>query len=156
MKVYNYSPLTGEYAGSDIADEDPRSPGHFLVPACSTTAAPPEVGEEEAAVFKDGTWVKVEDNRGRPYWTEDRRRHTVSNLFFEIPEGAAWEEPTPLPPTAEQIERARALAYAHPTTGSDRHFIEALRKRAAGDEVGAEASESLGLERVEQIKQQHN
>lgn len=156
MKVYNYHPTTGEFQSEGTADPDQLVPDNWILPASSTAEPPPEVGEGNAAVYRDGDWVAVADLRGQPYWTEGRQRRTVDVLGFQLPEGASWDEPEQIPPTAEQIEVLRARAYAHPTTGSDRHFLEAARKRAAGDEEGAEASDALGLERVEQIKQLHN
>jgi hypothetical protein len=57
----------------------------------------------------------------------------------------AWEIISAPPPAIEELPPEqqkdpnilRASAYADPFTGSDRFFLEALRKRAAGDEQGA-------------------
>ena len=64
-----------------------------------------------------------------------------------------WIESDPTPLTPEEIERLRALAYSDPVTGSDKHFLEASRKRATGDEDGAIEAETLGVARVEEIKE---
>lgn len=63
-----------------------------------------------------------------------------------------WIESDPTPLSPEEIERLRALAYSDPVTGSDKHFLEASRKRATGDEEGAIKAETLGIARVEEIK----
>lgn len=64
-----------------------------------------------------------------------------------------WVESDPTSLAPEEIERLRALAYSDPVTGSDKHFLEASRKRATGDEDGAIEAELLGVARVEEIKE---
>lgn len=64
-----------------------------------------------------------------------------------------WVESDPTPLTVEEIEKLRAIAYSDSITGSDRHFIEAARKRATGDEDGAIEAEQLGVARVSEIKE---
>lgn len=49
----------------------------------------------------------------------------------------------------------RAIAYAHPKTGSDRYFVEAARKRAEDDMAGADAATVAGLARVAEIKAEY-
>lgn len=61
-------------------------------------------------------------------------------------------KPTPEPPTLDQVYALRAAAYADPQNGSDRHFLEAARKTAEGDTVGADAATQAGLARVAEIK----
>ena len=63
-----------------------------------------------------------------------------------------WAEADPTPLTPDQIQVKRAMAYAGPVHGSDKHFIEAARKRASGDEQGATEAEQQGLELVAEIK----
>lgn len=63
-----------------------------------------------------------------------------------------WIESDPTLLTPEEVERLRAIEYANPTTGSDRYFLEAIRKRAAGDEQGAAQAEQQGLDLVAEIK----
>ncbi len=64
MLVYHYD-ANGLYTGSGVADESPLEPGVFLVPAFSTTQAPPKTTENSVAVFSDAGWslVEVEDKR---------------------------------------------------------------------------------------------
>ncbi len=51
--------------------------------------------------------------------------------------------------------RLRAIAYADPVSGSDRHFAEAARKSAVGDSEGADAATAAGLARVDEIKAEY-
>lgn len=67
--------------------------------------------------------------------------------------GSEWIESEPTPLTPDEIEKLRAIAYSDSITGSDRHFLEAVRKRATGDEDGAIEAEQLGVARVSEIKE---
>jgi len=51
VKVYNYDPQTGEFIGAEEAERNPLAPGEFLMPAHSTTIAPPQPRSFHAAVF---------------------------------------------------------------------------------------------------------
>jgi hypothetical protein len=64
MNGYNYSPETGEYIGSVALRESPLEAGVFLVPACCTATAVPEVPTGHAACWKGADWELVEDHRG--------------------------------------------------------------------------------------------
>lgn len=68
MKIYHYSRATGEYRGTGTADPDPLRPGGYLIPANSTTQAPPATGGNEVAVFETGQWVVKADYRGHVYY----------------------------------------------------------------------------------------
>ena len=68
MYIYHYSKDTGEYLYKSIAESDPAATftsGEFtpLVPAYATLLVPPSAGENQAAVFTDGAWVRVSDFR---------------------------------------------------------------------------------------------
>ena len=71
---------------------------------------------------------------------ETQRPLSNSRMFVEeglpvLIDGAwhqVWVENTLPPPTREQVEAQRLFAYAHPTTGSDRHFAEGVRLSAMG------------------------
>lgn len=56
MLIYNYHPFTGELLGSDVADESPREPGKFLIPAYATEVPPPTPVEGQLIRFVDGAW----------------------------------------------------------------------------------------------------
>lgn len=107
--VYNYDPDTGEYLGLETAHESPMEPGVYLMPAHSTETAPPEAGEHQAAVYRNGAWTLVEDHRGEIYYdTATQERHdikaldeAISNTWTQIEptdheavwNGTAWEVP---------------------------------------------------------------
>lgn len=155
LTIYNYHPVTGELLSTGEADRDQLLPDNWLIPAHATEIKPPEEKEKNKAVcFIDNEWRLVDDYRGQSYWLEDGSKHVIKELGETLPVDALTEEPPEPPLTAEQIKQARAIAYSNPTTGSDRHFIEAQRKRATGDETGAQEAEQLGVARVEEIKQE--
>lgn len=54
--------------------------------------------------------------------------------------------------TREDIARSRQICYSDPVTGSDRHYMEAVRERAAGNLDMASQAEALGAARYEEIK----
>lgn len=55
----------------------------------------------------------------------------------------------------EEVERRRLIAYANPSTGSDRFFAEANRLEAQGMPVEAAAARAAGVTRYEEIKSKH-
>jgi hypothetical protein len=57
MNIYNYDTFTGEYIGPSTADESPLEPGVFLIPANSTTIAPPASQDGKTVNFENGVWV---------------------------------------------------------------------------------------------------
>lgn len=107
--VYNYNPDTGEYLGPETAHESPMEPGVYLMPAHSTETAPPEAGEHQAAVYRNGAWLLTDDHRGETWYdTATQERHeikaldeAISNTWTQIEptdheavwNGEAWEVP---------------------------------------------------------------
>lgn len=65
MKIHNYSPTTGEYLNTTVADESPLEPGIFMIPALATDMTPPTLKANEVAVFSAGVWVVVPDYRSQ-------------------------------------------------------------------------------------------
>lgn len=57
MLIYNYHPFTGELLGSDVADESPREPGKYLIPAHATSIAPPDKLDGCRLIFDGEAWV---------------------------------------------------------------------------------------------------
>ena len=57
MNIYHYDELTGEYLGQGVADESPLEPGVWLIPAASTTEAPPTVATTQVAFWQGGQWA---------------------------------------------------------------------------------------------------
>lgn len=157
LKIYNYHPSSGVFLSEAEAEQDQLDADNWLIPAHATDKKPPKQKKGHALIFKSNEWQNVIDNRGTVYWLEDGSEHVISGIAEELPEGALTEKPEvePEPLTNEQIKEQRAIEYANPTTGSDRYFLEAARKRASGDEQGAIDAEQLGIARVEQIKTQY-
>jgi len=73
MKIYNYTFNGGFYIGESEADEDPKIPGNFLIPACATTIKPPSVDAPDCAVFDGAEWVIVSP----PTPEEEPEDHTM-------------------------------------------------------------------------------
>lgn len=157
LKIYNYHPSSGVFLSEGEAEQDQLDADNWLIPANATDKKPPKQKSGHALVFKNNKWQNIIDNRGTVYWLEDGSENVISAIGEELPEGALTEKPViePEPLTNEQIKEQRAIEYANPTTGSDRYFLEATRKRASGDEKGAKQAEQLGIDRVKQIKDQY-
>lgn len=114
MQIYHFHPATRELLGSSKADQNPMSPGAFLVPAWATNAEPPAAGDGQAAVFdiESETWSLVPDHRGRRYWLQDGTEGKVEALGDIPPEGALDAAPPAPPPTAAEIRRALSRAVS--------------------------------------------
>lgn len=52
----------------------------------------------------------------------------------------------------DDIARMRQICYSDPVTGSDRHYMEAVRERAMGNFEAATLAEAQGSTRYEEIK----
>lgn len=52
----------------------------------------------------------------------------------------------------DDIARMRQIGYSDPVTGSDRHYMEAVRERAMGNFEAATLAEKQGSTRYEEIK----
>jgi hypothetical protein len=59
--VYCYNNENKAFIGTDYAQENPLSPGEFLLPACSTFVEPPSVVQDnEFTVWSDYEWILQE------------------------------------------------------------------------------------------------
>ena len=76
ITVYSYDP-NGYYTGETSAREDPKTPGHYLLPARTTTVQPPALGANQAAQWTDPTWTIVDDYRGMWYDVATREETQV-------------------------------------------------------------------------------
>lgn len=56
-EIYSYDHETGGFIGVSEADESPLEPGVFLLPANSTTLAPPAILDGQVARFSNDQWV---------------------------------------------------------------------------------------------------
>lgn len=57
LKVYSYSPITGEYVSEDEAQPSPLEPGVFLIPAHATEIAPPQKKDKHFRKFDGNEWT---------------------------------------------------------------------------------------------------
>ena len=90
--IYNYSAITGEYVGSEIAEISPLDPDNILLPANATEIAPPTPLKGEVAIFLNGAWSVELDMRGVNYWMPDFSMHYQSSIG-PLPEGATTTPP---------------------------------------------------------------
>jgi hypothetical protein len=107
--VYSYSPVTGEYTGTDVSRESPLEPGVFHMPANATATQPPAAPAGQIAVWANNAWSLVVDNRGqRVYNTDTATAAGIYNNLTPIPadltllkpatpqdkwNGSAWASP---------------------------------------------------------------
>lgn len=106
MKIYNYSPDTGEFIGSSEARIDPletikQKTDIFLIPNFSTRIEPPAADQNSIAVYENG-WVIKTDLRGKAYWLPDGTKYLIQKIGEEFPQGALDTKPI-IPPTKEEL-----------------------------------------------------
>lgn len=161
--IYNYCPSTKEFTGTGLADANPVRANDWIFPAHCTQIKPMDAGPNKRAVFKGTEWVLMSDYRGVEYWMPDGVGFRIGSLGLappvgssptrpEIAQAVAEEPPKALPES--DTETARSLAYANPTTGSDRLFAEAMRMQAMG-EIGHEEVKARAVERYKEIRSQY-
>lgn len=112
MQVYQ-TDRDGFYLGPAFADADPLDEGAWLIPGGCVTEAPPALNEGQRAQFSNGAWVVVD------------------------PEPAP-EPVEPLPPTKDEQEALRRVAYM---TEADPIFFMAQRGEATVEEWTAKVAE---------------
>lgn len=65
MLIHHYDSLNGQYLSSSQPDIDPRNDARWLIPASSTTDAPPARTPFTWPFYRDGAWSLLPDYRGR-------------------------------------------------------------------------------------------
>lgn len=96
IPIYHYHPTDGTHVLTTEARTSPLDPGAVLVPAFSTTIAPPQPGPREAAVYREGDWRLVPDWRGVPLWrTSDGRQIRVRSVGDTPETHAATDQQPP-------------------------------------------------------------
>lgn len=65
MNIYNFHPKTGEYLGEGKADQDPKDPDNWLIPAFAVTEPPPDAQEGKVRYF-DGEWKLKDEDKQEP------------------------------------------------------------------------------------------
>ena len=84
MEVYSYDKRTGIFIGPTIADEDPKRPGNYLLPAQTTAIKPPDVPEDKLAKWNSNAWVLV-DKPPRELTPEEKdKRDYVAPSAMEL------------------------------------------------------------------------
>jgi hypothetical protein len=68
MRIYHYSPATGELLYDSEAQPSPLEPGKFLIPASATDQVPQKAGAQEIAVFTNGEWTLQPDFREQIFY----------------------------------------------------------------------------------------
>lgn len=106
MQIFHYSPATGEFLGSGVADPDPVRIGEWLIPAFATGVTPPEPEASMARVWRDGAWRQVPDHRGET-WYRGREPVEVAELGDPSADDLA---PEVEPLSEEQVQSAHVLA----------------------------------------------
>ena len=107
--IYHYHPTTGEYLRAGIADPSPLEADAWLLPACTTTAAPPAAGARKVALYRDadgnvpadhtaGDWQLLPDWRGVAlYATADGTPLSIDTIGVTPADIDATEQPRPTP-----------------------------------------------------------
>lgn len=93
MQIYNYD-QRGFYTSThtlDDSDRDPLNPDEYLIPANSTTIAPPALDEHQSAVWDGGQWIVMADYRGTHYWFNNVE--SVMQVLGDLPINAVLEKP---------------------------------------------------------------
>lgn len=84
MEVYSYDKQSGIFVGTTVADEDPKRPGNYLIPAQSTLIKPPFVPEDKIAKWDNNVWVLV-DKPPRELTPEEKdKRNYVAPSAMEL------------------------------------------------------------------------
>lgn len=111
MICYNYHPDTGLYLGASEADESPLEQGVFLIPAHSTTIAPPDEQEGKMIVWNGASWelqnIPVPPTPPNPEpapLTWDKIRNERNGLLFM----SDWTQLPDVDLTAEKVAAWRA------------------------------------------------
>lgn len=106
MIVYQYDEKTKVYVSNMRAQESPREPGKYLMPANATNLPPPQTEKNECAVWKNGEWEVKPDFRGTIYYLADGTEHTIDAIDVVPQENALFEKPI-IPPTMEEAKTAK-------------------------------------------------
>lgn len=111
MEIYNYHPITGEYLGIGLADDNPLEPDTPIVPGYATPGTPPADEVGRVRVYRrpdgsapqnwpEGSWTLVPDYRQVPlYRTADGSSFVLGEEYSGIGDLPAFltDEPRPSP-----------------------------------------------------------
>lgn len=93
MKIYHYSPSTGEYLGSSEAELNPLEEGKLLIPASATLEIPPARMGGDVAVFRDGAWTLLPDLRGQVVYSKATGGACLVSAIGDLPTWVTTLEP---------------------------------------------------------------
>ena len=98
MLIYGYDENTKEYLGSMEAYLDPleslnKSREIYVIPPNFTTEFPPDIKENEVAIFTEGKWKIVKDYRGFVGFDKKTGEEIVVTSLGELPSNFTKEKP---------------------------------------------------------------
>lgn len=135
MNIHYYHPDFFTFLLSEKAQEDPLSPGSFLIPAHATAVLPLHAGDKKIAVFDPATeaWSLQGDCRGT-YYAPDGSEQVITDIS-STPE-SHWSEtqPAPLEPWhvydagTGVVTEDLALCIEHQRELIDARWLEELAK----------------------------
>lgn len=99
MLIHQYDNLTGQYLSSRLADEDPRHPGRWMLPAFSTADALPERQTQTWPFYREGAWALLPDWRGRVLYRRDTGEPAEILIAGVTPEESGL---TPIPKPSDK------------------------------------------------------
>jgi hypothetical protein len=113
MKIWHYSPTTGELFGTTTADAHPLVAGEWIVPANATPIAPPMAPAGEIAVFKV-SWSTIADHRGETWWQADATNNLEPRIITALGDPTKLDPPlTNVEPPALVVPKLPVEATAH-------------------------------------------
>lgn len=111
--LYTYHPMTGEYTGEtkpeyDLLHLQKANVLKFMDLPFTTDKKPPEIGDNEKAIFADGQWSVIKDFRGQ-VWYNGTVPMTITNLGDPTEYGLTPQPNAPVDPDAEKKQRVAEL-----------------------------------------------
>ena len=140
MIVYSYDEK-GFYSGTMTAQESPREPGVYLIPANCTDKKPPETGDRQCVVFENNGWAIKPDYRGVTYWLPDGSEHIIKEIDVVPPGNALYEKPV-IPPTLEEAKASKLaeLNAAFASASETAHCLSSF-----GFEINADSTAARNI-----------
>ena len=84
MEVYSYDKQSGIFVGTTVADEDPKRPGNYLIPAQSTPIKPPFIPEDKIAIWNTNAWTLINKPPRELTQEEKDKRDYVAPSAMEL------------------------------------------------------------------------
>lgn len=106
MKPYFlFDPVTGEYAGSYDAQENPLEPGEYIAPVNSTPKQPPATTANQVAIFSAAAdaWSVESDYRGQTFYDQTTGAKVIVDVVGAVPANLSAD-----PPASMLLEKSKA------------------------------------------------